>query len=165
MEICRKRSGNDRRTRALRKIFEPLHEMRSSRAPRPRARSLCVVSSSPHVRQSGERSNQRQSRSARVDAVGGLPRATLAVDLVRCAHHETAFVDPQWLAELLITSPSPGPVITRLGLRVTQQCCFSVTRGAGRVPGTQHAHEISWKQHSSISRYVSTLLNFEMTVG
>ena len=103
MEICRKRSGNDRRTRALRKIFEPLHEMRSSRAPRPRARSLCVVSSSPHVRQSGERSNQRQSRSARVGAGGGLPRATLAVDLVRCAHHETAFVDPQWLAELLIT--------------------------------------------------------------
>ena len=43
VEICRKRSGNDRRTRALRKIFEPLHEMRSSRAPRPRARSLCCL--------------------------------------------------------------------------------------------------------------------------
>ena len=155
MEICRKRSGNDRRTRALRKIFEPLHEMRSSRAPRPRARSLCVVSSSPHVRQSGERSNQWQSRDARVGKVGRLPRATLAVDLVRCAHHETAFVDPQWLAELLITSPSPGPVITRLGLRVTHKCYFSVTRGAGRATVPQHAREVSWKQHSSISKCIA----------
>ena len=158
-------SGNDRRTRALRKIFEPLHEMRSSRAPRPRARSLCVVSSSPHVRQSGERSNQRQSRSARVDAVGGLPRAR-ALPSRSISSGARTTRRPLWTLSGSQSCSSPLLlVITRLGLRVTQQCCFSVTRGAGRGAAPQHAHEISWKQHSSISRYVSTLLNFEMTVG
>ena len=50
----------------------------------------------------------------------------------------------------------------------THKCSFSVTSAVGRVPGTQHAREVSRNNHSSISRYsilphLSFL--FGMTVG
>ena len=157
----RKRSHDARFARDYRAITQCAQ--RSRAAPiRPRASNLLIVGTRSHeqpekqsviIAQSAGRHSRQiaahypRGRSCPVSA----PRDGLCGPSVarRAAHH----LSFSW------------PVITRLGLRVTHKCCFAVTRGAARGAAPQHAHEISWKQHSSISRYTSALLIAEMTVG
>ena len=150
----RKRSHDARSARDYRAITRCAQ--RSRAAPiRPRASNLLIVGTRSHeqpekqsviiARSAGRHSRQiaahyPRGRSCPVSA----PRDGLCGPSVarRAAHH----LSFSW------------PVITRLGLRVTQQCRFSVTRGAGRGAAPQHAPQISRKHHSSISRYVSAPL-------
>ena len=161
----RKRSYDARFARDYRAITQCAQ--RSRAAPiRPRASNLLIVGTRSHeqpekqsviiARSAGRHSRQIAARYPRGRSCPvSAPRDGLCGPSVarRAAHH------------LSFSLHSQATVSTRLGLRVTQQCSFAVTRGAGRGAAPQRAHEISRKEHCSILRYTSALLIAEMTVG